>query len=199
MFRLQLARCLAQKGNHALRQQFTATGLVYTAMRSTAIAAQSLPGRRGLATVAPNEPPVSSLSLTSDEARQQIRFFRVMQGITSMKCTLHGEKTPRACTSLGIPSSRLSILIMRQAYFANMSDPSKSPRTAFQPPPTLIPTPAGGAPSLIPGDSQGVDNDVTDHLKVQLLVRAYQVRGHHKANMDPLGIKSSATFDYRTA
>jgi 2-oxoglutarate dehydrogenase E1 component len=56
-----------------------------------------------------------------------------------------------------------------------MSDPNKSPRTAFQPPPTLIPTPAGGAPTLIPGDSQGVDNDVTDHLKVQLLVRAYQV------------------------
>src|SRR5271170_6116838 len=56
-----------------------------------------------------------------------------------------------------------------------MSDPNRSPRTAFQPPPTLIPTPAGGAPSLIPGDSLGVDNDVTDHLKVQLLVRAYQV------------------------
>lgn len=56
-----------------------------------------------------------------------------------------------------------------------MSDPNKSPRTAFQAPPTLIPTPAGGAPTLIPGDSQGVDNDVTDHLKVQLLVRAYQV------------------------
>jgi 2-oxoglutarate dehydrogenase E1 component len=59
-----------------------------------------------------------------------------------------------------------------------MSDPSTSPRTAFQPPPTLIPTPAGGAPSLIPGDSQGVDNDVTDHLKVQLLVRAYQVQSY---------------------
>src|SRR5271170_6210898 len=80
-----------------------------------------------------------------------------------------------------------------------MSDPSKSPKTAFQPPPTLIPTPAGGAPSLIPGDSQGVDNDVTDHLKVQLLVRAYQVRGHHKAKIDPLGIKSGVDFDYRTA
>ena len=66
-------------------------------------------------------------------------------------------------------------LTARSAYFKNMSDPSKSPRTAFQPPPTLIPTPAGGAPTLIPGDSQGVDNDVTDHLKVQLLVRAYQV------------------------
>ena len=46
---------------------------------------------------------------------------------------------------------------------------------------------------------QGVDNDVTDHLKVQLLVRAYQVRGHHKAKIDPLGIKSAADFDYRTA
>jgi 2-oxoglutarate dehydrogenase E1 component len=67
------------------------------------------------------------------------------------------------------------VLIFRQAYFSNMADPSRSPKTAFQPPPTLIPSPAGGAPSLIPGDSQGVDNDVTDHLKVQLLVRAYQV------------------------
>jgi len=57
-----------------------------------------------------------------------------------------------------------------------MSDPSRSARTAFQPPPTLIPTPVGGVPNLVPGDSQGVDNDVTDHLKVQLLVRAYQVR-----------------------
>jgi len=57
-----------------------------------------------------------------------------------------------------------------------MSDPNRSPRTAFQPPPTLIPTPVGGVPNLVPGDSQGVDNDVTDHLKVQLLVRAYQVR-----------------------
>lgn len=56
-----------------------------------------------------------------------------------------------------------------------MSDPSKSPRTAFQPPPTLIPTPDGEAPSVVPGDAYGVDNDVTDHLKVQLLVRAYQV------------------------
>ena len=52
---------------------------------------------------------------------------------------------------------------------------------------------------MIPVDSQGVDNDVTDHLKVQLLVRAYQVRGHHKAKIDPLGIKSAVDFDYRTA
>jgi 2-oxoglutarate dehydrogenase E1 component len=64
-----------------------------------------------------------------------------------------------------------------------MADPSKSPRTAFRPPPTLIPTPAGGVPNVIPGDSQGVDNDVTDHLKVQLLVRAYQVPSPMEANI----------------
>ena len=30
--------------------------------------------------------------------------------------------------------------------------------------------------------------DIDAHVKVQLLVRAYQVRGHIKANLDPLGI-----------
>jgi 2-oxoglutarate dehydrogenase E1 component len=37
---------------------------------------------------------------------------------------------------------------------------------------------ASGAPS----------GEILDHLKVQLLVRAYQVRGHHLASLDPLGI-----------
>lgn len=31
-------------------------------------------------------------------------------------------------------------------------------------------------------------NEILDHMKVQLMVRAYQVRGHHLANLDPLGI-----------
>ncbi|MBE3050447.1 hypothetical protein IMZ48_49730, partial [Candidatus Bathyarchaeota archaeon] len=34
--------------------------------------------------------------------------------------------------------------------------------------------------------------DVMNHLKVQLLCRAYQARGHHKANIDPLGIRGSS-------
>ncbi|ORX62762.1 oxoglutarate dehydrogenase, E1 component [Hesseltinella vesiculosa] len=32
---------------------------------------------------------------------------------------------------------------------------------------------------------------VADHMKVQLLARAYQVRGHHVANLDPLGQPST--------
>lgn len=63
---------------------------------------------------------------------------------------------------------------------------------AFQAPPTIVPTPTGGVPAIIPGAHLGGNTDVTKHLKVQLLVRAYQVRGHHKAKIDPLGIRSLA-------
>ncbi|EJU03084.1 oxoglutarate dehydrogenase [Dacryopinax primogenitus] len=50
---------------------------------------------------------------------------------------------------------------------------------------------AGGVPSL--HFSGGTE--VSDHLKVQLLVRAYQVRGHHIANLDPLGINDADLDD----
>ncbi|TLD20915.1 2-oxoglutarate dehydrogenase E1 component mitochondrial precursor [Venturia nashicola] len=49
-------------------------------------------------------------------------------------------------------------------------------------------------PSYIPGTGMeaGSGSDTMNHLKVQLLVRAYQARGHHKAKIDPLGIRSEA-------
>ncbi|CAG8678731.1 14301_t:CDS:2, partial [Racocetra fulgida] len=52
---------------------------------------------------------------------------------------------------------------------------------AYQPPPTIVP--AGIATPVSPSNY-----GVNDHMKVQLLVRAYQVRGHHLAKLDPLGI-----------
>lgn len=70
---------------------------------------------------------------------------------------------------------------------------------AFQPPPTLVPTPAGGVPSEMPGAGLALASgtDLTDHMKVQLLVRAYQARGHHKAKIDPLGIRGEVeAFGY---
>jgi 2-oxoglutarate dehydrogenase E1 component len=71
---------------------------------------------------------------------------------------------------------------------------------AFQPPPTLVPAPHGGlGPDIKPGlgMATGAGSDVMNHLKVQLLVRAYQARGHHKARIDPLGIRSEAeSFGY---
>ncbi|THH31472.1 hypothetical protein EUX98_g2722 [Antrodiella citrinella] len=69
------------------------------------------------------------------------------------------------------------------AYFSGMDKGLPSAK-AFQPPPNLVPYPAGGAPALHAGGGAELD----DHLKVQLLVRAYQVRGHHVAELDPLGI-----------
>ncbi len=65
---------------------------------------------------------------------------------------------------------------------------------AFQPPPTIVPTAAGGVPTFSPGlgMAAGQGADVMNHLKVQLLVRAYQARGHHKAKIDPLNIRIEA-------
>jgi len=42
----------------------------------------------------------------------------------------------------------------------------------------------GESPVEVPSGGSGV---VADHMKVQLLVRAFQVRGHHIAKLDPLG------------
>ncbi|KAL1846543.1 2-oxoglutarate dehydrogenase E1 component [Paecilomyces lecythidis] len=90
-----------------------------------------------------------------------------------------------------------SVHVSWQTYFKNMEEGKMPVSQAFQPPPTLIPPPAGGVPSIMPGAGLGADNDLTDHLKVQLLVRAYQARGHHKAKIDPLGIRGdSEAFGY---
>ncbi|KAH1910799.1 2-oxoglutarate dehydrogenase E1 component [Aspergillus fumigatus] len=92
-----------------------------------------------------------------------------------------------------------SVHISWQTYFKNMEEGSMPIAQAFQPPPTLVPTPTGGVPQTMPGEGLGLSagTDLTNHLKVQLLVRAYQARGHHKAKIDPLGIRGEAeAFGY---
>lgn len=82
-----------------------------------------------------------------------------------------------------------SVHVSWQVYFKNMESGSMPMSQAFQAPPTIVPNPTGGV--MAPGASlaQGEGSDVSNHLKVQLLVRAYQARGHHKAKVDPLGIR----------
>ncbi|CAN6658621.1 2-oxoglutarate dehydrogenase, mitochondrial [Trichomonascus vanleenenianus] len=73
-------------------------------------------------------------------------------------------------------------------YFENLSSGIPASE-AFVPqkPPQDIPIASGGVPVSIPGhEIKG--NPVINHMKVQLLVRAFQVRGHLKAKLDPLGI-----------
>ena len=79
-----------------------------------------------------------------------------------------------------------------------MEDGTMPISRAFQAPPGLISQAEGSA--VMAGMGMGLmpDTDVSKHLNVQLLVRAYQSRGHHKAKTDPLGIRGEAeAFGYR--
>jgi 2-oxoglutarate dehydrogenase E1 component len=71
-----------------------------------------------------------------------------------------------------------SVHVSWQAYFKNVSAGSK---TAFIAPPTS----AVGAIDITPGVPSG---EILDTMKVQLMVRAFQVRGHQSADLDPLKI-----------
>lgn len=85
-----------------------------------------------------------------------------------------------------------SVHLSWQVYFKNMAN-GVAPGKAYSPPPTLVPSASARLPSLpdavVPNAANGSSSEIIDHMKIQLLVRAYQVRGHHLANLDPLGIQ----------
>ncbi|ORX63001.1 oxoglutarate dehydrogenase, E1 component [Hesseltinella vesiculosa] len=90
-----------------------------------------------------------------------------------------------------------SVHLSWQIYFKNMAQGIPSSQ-AYSPPPNLVPSASARLPEL-PGDhlaSNTTSKDVIEHMKIQLMVRAYQVRGHHIANLDPLGIQHA---DLQTA
>ncbi|XP_076876777.1 2-oxoglutarate dehydrogenase complex component E1 isoform X2 [Brachyhypopomus gauderio] len=80
--------------------------------------------------------------------------------------------------------------------FFRQTNAGTPPGVAHQRPPPLasgLPTPPRD-PVLADGQS-GVEKLVEDHLAVQTLIRAYQVRGHQVAKLNPLGI-SCVNFDH---
>lgn len=64
------------------------------------------------------------------------------------------------------------------------------PGHAYSPPPTIRPAPPTSA---APGTQE-----IDDHLYVQALVRAYQIRGNSLAKLDPLGINEADLDDSMT-
>ncbi|KAL4401447.1 2-oxoglutarate dehydrogenase E1 component [Malassezia pachydermatis] len=70
------------------------------------------------------------------------------------------------------------------AYFSGLDNGLPSSQ-AFQPAPSQLAMPGTG------GIEQAPDHPADDYLKLQLLVRAHQVRGHMLAKIDPLGILDS--------
>ncbi|KAJ7305110.1 hypothetical protein JRQ81_010962, partial [Phrynocephalus forsythii] len=71
-------------------------------------------------------------------------------------------------------------------FFRN-ANAGAAPGTAYQSPPPLSTSLSTLTQSLVPAQPN-VDKLVEDHLAVQSLIRAYQIRGHHVAQLDPLGI-----------
>ncbi|ETE71731.1 2-oxoglutarate dehydrogenase, mitochondrial [Ophiophagus hannah] len=73
-------------------------------------------------------------------------------------------------------------------FFRN-ANAGAAPGTAYQSPPPLNTSLStlAHAQSLVQAQPN-VDKLVEDHLAVQSLIRAYQIRGHHVAQLDPLGI-----------
>lgn len=88
-----------------------------------------------------------------------------------------------------------SVHVSWNAYFKNMQN-SKSPASAaFQANPLLVGSPQGQQNTPVDSmmdDNMNMDQNLAVHLKVQLLCRAYQVRGHLKADIDPLGITNGS-------
>ncbi|CAG8602317.1 10368_t:CDS:2, partial [Dentiscutata heterogama] len=72
-----------------------------------------------------------------------------------------------------------SVDLSWQVYFKNMETGVK---------PMLNVPLTGPATSVSTSADVSGTYDISDHMKVQLLVRAYQVRGHHIATLDPLNI-----------
>uniref|UniRef100_A0A8C5U5W4 2-oxoglutarate dehydrogenase complex component E1 n=1 Tax=Malurus cyaneus samueli TaxID=2593467 RepID=A0A8C5U5W4_9PASS len=79
-------------------------------------------------------------------------------------------------------------------FFRN-ANAGAAPGTAYQSPPPLTSSLSTLSQAQFMVQAQpNVDKLVEDHLAVQSLIRAYQVRGHHIAKLDPLGI-SCVNFD----
>ncbi|KAJ1796734.1 2-oxoglutarate dehydrogenase E1 component, partial [Coemansia sp. RSA 2399] len=84
-----------------------------------------------------------------------------------------------------------SVHVSWRSYFKNV-DRGLKPGLAFQSPPNLISATAINPSSDAASNLSGLQGnpEVIDHLKVQLMARAYQVRGHYLAKLDPLGIQA---------
>ncbi|XP_043472209.1 2-oxoglutarate dehydrogenase-like, mitochondrial isoform X3 [Leptopilina heterotoma] len=95
-----------------------------------------------------------------------------------------------------------SVHVSWDSFFRN-STAGAAPGMAYQAPPSLAPSynqiplgsllPLGGGSQIgqVPVNEKIID----DHLAVQAIIRSYQIRGHHIAKLDPLGINSADLDD----
>ncbi|XP_014295484.1 2-oxoglutarate dehydrogenase complex component E1 isoform X6 [Microplitis demolitor] len=96
-----------------------------------------------------------------------------------------------------------SVHVSWDSFFRN-STAGAAPGFAYQAPPSLAPSynqvPLGSLLPALGGSSQigqvpVNEKIIDDHLAVQAIIRSYQIRGHHIAKLDPLGINSADLDD----
>ncbi|XP_034950538.1 2-oxoglutarate dehydrogenase, mitochondrial isoform X6 [Chelonus insularis] len=96
-----------------------------------------------------------------------------------------------------------SVHVSWDAFFRN-STAGAGPGLAYQAPPSLASNynqvPLGSLLPALGGSSQVGqvpvnEKIIDDHLAVQAIIRSYQIRGHHIAKLDPLGINSADLDD----
>ncbi|KAL6422029.1 hypothetical protein ACFW04_010845 [Cataglyphis niger] len=95
-----------------------------------------------------------------------------------------------------------SVHVSWDSFFRN-STAGAAPGLAYQAPPCLAPShnqvPLGALLPLSGGTQLGQapvnEKIIDDHLAVQAIIRSYQIRGHHIAKLDPLGINSADLDD----
>ncbi|XP_074102446.1 oxoglutarate dehydrogenase Nc73EF isoform X1 [Cotesia typhae] len=96
-----------------------------------------------------------------------------------------------------------SVHVSWDSFFRN-STAGATPGFAYQAPPSLAPSynqvPLGSLMPALGGGSQVGqvpvnEKVIDDHLAVQAIIRSYQIRGHHIAKLDPLGINSADLDD----
>ncbi|KAJ1365206.1 2-oxoglutarate dehydrogenase, mitochondrial [Parelaphostrongylus tenuis] len=167
---------------------------------------------RAAATTVFNTPAVTrnamnAVASTTVQVRQQSTTSRV-----------HQEPFMNATSSMYIEqmydawrNDPKSVHASWDAYFRNV-EAGAAPGQAYQPPPTAFA--AAGVPGVmssvtsipfaatatLPQQMPGMTamtspsstsiQSISDHLKIQLLIRSFQTRGHNIADLDPLGINS---------
>ena len=87
-----------------------------------------------------------------------------------------------------------------QVYFKNLGgDLPQTQASGILP--SMMPSDSARLPELSEKVSSASSKGVIEHMKIQLLVRAYQVRGHLLANLDPLRLERASdtpelTYEY---
>ncbi|VDN02539.1 unnamed protein product [Thelazia callipaeda] len=143
------------------------------------------------------------LPLCMEDFKKIRRLLQYLLHITSFSFSFQAEPFMNGTSSVYIEQmyeawqkEPSSVHPSWNAYFHNVERDlppgqaySSPPKALYAARPHLLPSEAGFSYKIKPQTGSSL-SDIEDHLKVQLLIRSYQTRGHNTADLDPLGINN---------